>query len=272
MKITDFLKLCIEKNGCFWYDCNLFCGSVTLNEEIMDIVTENQDIVIKGNPGDSARRRGLLMTFLPMLALAVLFGILLGWMLGIVLQSIGWFILGVLMLISGGWWYSTHLIGRMRAYAKGARGEETVAAELNRLTGGWYLFHGIQLPGNRDIDHIAVGPTGIYLIETKCWSGKLSILDGRLWVNGRLPRTDPILQVRLLMHELQQAVPTLPKIKPILCLVSRNFIQGEINADEILVCSHQRLEQLMTQAPSIFEPNDTANYAQCLSQLKIEEL
>jgi hypothetical protein len=51
---------------------------------------------------------------------------------------------------------------------------------------GWLVLHDLQRPGRRfaSIDHIAVGPGGIVVIDTKDWSGAVDVVGGRLRQNG----------------------------------------------------------------------------------------
>jgi Holliday junction resolvase-like predicted endonuclease len=53
-------------------------------------------------------------------------------------------------------------------WMRGARAEESVGATLNELRReGWILLHDVEQQGEGNIDHIASGPTGVYMIETK---------------------------------------------------------------------------------------------------------
>ena len=54
-------------------------------------------------------------------------------------------------------------------WLRGARAEEAVGDTLNELRReGWTLMHDVVQRGEGNIDHIASGPNGVYLIETKC--------------------------------------------------------------------------------------------------------
>ena len=56
----------------------------------------------------------------------------------------------------------------LRNCALGLRGEQMMAEELDKLTReGYWIFH--DFPGGPDwnIDHVAVGPAGVFAIETK---------------------------------------------------------------------------------------------------------
>ena len=66
-----------------------------------------------------------------------------------------------------------------RAWRKGAQGEEYVGARLERLNlRGWHALHAVPV-GHRgaDIDHVLIGPGGVFTINTKNHPGK------RVWVS-----------------------------------------------------------------------------------------
>ncbi|CUU60489.1 Nuclease-related domain-containing protein [Parafrankia irregularis] len=63
------------------------------------------------------------------------------------------------------------------SWRTGLAGEQMVAAELAPLTArGWRLLHSIPLPRNVDIDHLLIGPGGVFTINTKYHRGR------RIWV------------------------------------------------------------------------------------------
>ncbi len=58
--------------------------------------------------------------------------------------------------------------------AAGREGERAIALKLSVLDERWILFSGVVLDGMYgDIDHVLVGPTGIFAIEAKHWSGSI---------------------------------------------------------------------------------------------------
>jgi len=58
---------------------------------------------------------------------------------------------------------------------QGARGERAVGAEIEILSpDGWHVLHNISL-GRGDVDHVLIGPGGIYTIETKSHRGRIRI-------------------------------------------------------------------------------------------------
>ena len=66
----------------------------------------------------------------------------------------------------------------VEAWQRGHEGETKTAAELARLPGSWRVFHDIQT-GRGNYDHIAVGPAGVFLLESKNPRGRLVVHDGR---------------------------------------------------------------------------------------------
>ncbi|MGW4199726.1 NERD domain-containing protein [Streptomyces sp. NPDC004726] len=63
------------------------------------------------------------------------------------------------------------------SWRTGVTGEQRVGAELERLAGrGWRVLHSIPLPGEVDIDHLLIGPGGVFCFNTKHHRG------ARIWV------------------------------------------------------------------------------------------
>jgi hypothetical protein len=59
------------------------------------------------------------------------------------------------------------IIIRRRDYLLGYQGERYVAEELNLLMAdGFHVFHDVPF-GNYNIDHVLVGPSGVFIVETK---------------------------------------------------------------------------------------------------------
>jgi hypothetical protein len=56
---------------------------------------------------------------------------------------------------------------------KGIQGEERVTWEFSHLSDEFLLLNDVVLPGGSgNIDHIVIGPTGVFVIETKNYSGE----------------------------------------------------------------------------------------------------
>lgn len=67
---------------------------------------------------------------------------------------------------------------------RGIRRHELVARQFERLPSGFVVLHGVPLRRGR-IDHVVVGPTGVFTIQIKHWLGTLYPKEGRLHHGSR---------------------------------------------------------------------------------------
>ncbi|MGW3399639.1 nuclease-related domain-containing protein [Streptomyces hydrogenans] len=76
------------------------------------------------------------------------------------------------------------------SFSTGLKGEKKVGRELARLSrSGWYALHGIQKGNGGDIDHVLIGPGGVFTINTKTHRGAaVWVGDTMVKVNGGPPR------------------------------------------------------------------------------------
>lgn len=87
----------------------------------------------------------------------------------------------------------------------GARGEERVSEVLKKLPESYHVFNDFVI-GRKHVDHVIVGPAGVFAIETKCWSGKVTIEDGHILVGGTLPDRSPLTQVKREAEDVKRAL------------------------------------------------------------------
>jgi Nuclease-related domain len=80
-----------------------------------------------------------------------------------------------------------------RSWRRGAHGERRTARLLRRLArDGFVIFHDLAVPGaDANLDHLVIGPTGVFVIDSKQWTGQVyQTTDGLAWHNHyRLDRT-----------------------------------------------------------------------------------
>ena len=126
------------------------------------------------------------------------------------------------------------------AWQAGADGERRVAGELAKLPSTWRVLHDRLLRPDRslaNIDHLVVGPSGVYLIDAKNWAGGVSVHDGTLWQhNGNIHcKRAALEQVHRFAAEVERTV-ALP-VTPVLALpgkASARFIPQRIGGVEVL--------------------------------------
>jgi len=118
----------------------------------------------------------------------------LSWPLALLIVVVAW----LLIALTGKWGTDKiDAIDRERmSWRKGAAGEAVVAGVLELLPDDFVVVHDVSKRfGN--IDHIVVGPTGVYVIDTKNWKGRVSCNgSGELLLNGK-PCEKPTIKTTL---------------------------------------------------------------------------
>jgi len=74
------------------------------------------------------------------------------------------------------------------AWRQGAEGEERLGYHLDQLSSeGFVILHDRRVPGSQaNIDHLVIGPTGVFVVDAKNFSYRLSYSKGILWT-GKYP-------------------------------------------------------------------------------------
>jgi hypothetical protein len=139
---------------------------------------------------------------------------------------------------------------RGRDDALGLSGELDTAEWLGDLAAaGYRVFHDLQGPrGN--IDHIAVGPAGVLVIETKTRSkspGDRVCYDGRRLLVGRWDATDEYLgqaracrdDVRRRLREHSQVAASVP-VRAVLAFPGWDVEEGRASGAEVWVLNPKR--------------------------------
>jgi Nuclease-related domain len=73
-----------------------------------------------------------------------------------------------------------------RAWRRGAAGEEEVARQLAKLGPSWHVIHGVPVGSkDTDIDHVVIGPPGVFSLNTKNHLGKrVTVYEYAIYVGG----------------------------------------------------------------------------------------
>ncbi|GAB4280931.1 MAG: hypothetical protein Kow0056_15880 [Coriobacteriia bacterium] len=147
--------------------------------------------VVIGVAGESAQRRAIYQAFFfpagTLLASigAVGFGVMVFGLtsnpLLLVLSSFAWLL--IIALISGrDWLYALELFVESKHWARGAAGEREASRELGNLPDDFLILNDVH-PGFRGLrvswnwDHVIIGPTGIFVVDSKNYSDR-RIRDG----------------------------------------------------------------------------------------------
>lgn len=230
-----------------------------------------------GSPGERARLLGLFRAAAPIIAVVGVAGYLVR--AAAPVPRLGSTTVGVLFLALAAMLAVAVLLSRRRlaAFVKGARGEEWVAHELGFLPGTYTIFNG-PMPGGRPLssrsecDHVVVGPTGVFVVETKNWSGKITVRDGQILCDGRKPSRPPLDQVRAEANALRELLRREcghdMRVRPIVCFAAGRVEGGPTGAGGVIVCGVRDLNALVSgPGNDRIEPGTQAAACGCLERL-----
>lgn len=141
----------------------------------------------------------------------------------------------------------------------GAAGERRVGSRLDRLEArGWNVLHSIPLKSGADIDHLVVGPGGVFTINTKHHPG------ARVTANGDFVRVSGQLNhyVRNSRHEASAAAKRLSSacrlpvgVAGVLAFVGVQSLTVKEPPADVLVVPGERLERVFLAAPQTLSPD-----------------
>lgn len=122
---------------------------------------------------DNYRDRGIAFLVLALLL----------FLLGLGSSFVPLFLIAVLLLIVSFYFFENY-----QTWSIGAEGEEKVAEYLYLLNDSYYVIHDVVLPGMiGNIDHIVLGPNGVFVIETKNHRGLITC-NGDHWTQRKIGR------------------------------------------------------------------------------------
>lgn len=95
------------------------------------------------------------------------------------------FLIIIVLFFCARWWmrrFGQIIEERLReshVWRRGYEGERVVGELLETaLPDTFYVFNDVHFPGRTaNIDHIVIGPSGIFVLDTKNWRGNVSLLD-----------------------------------------------------------------------------------------------
>lgn len=155
------------------------------------------------------------------------------------------------------------LLPDARSWYRGALGELHVAKMLKRLPAGWTVLHAVPVgSGTSDIDHVVIGPGGVFTINTKNHSGQRVWIGGdALLVNGH--RTNHIRDAR---YEAARAARLLSSgvgepvdVTPVIAVVDPGSLAfGRTRPNDVLVVASSQLERTLMRRRPLLTDADTA--------------
>jgi hypothetical protein len=149
-----------------------------------------------------------------------------------------------------------------RSWHIGALGERVVASYLRALPEGWHVFHSLPIGRNEaDIDHVVVGPGGLFAVNTKHHHGK------KIWVAGKSVRVNgqPQYYIQRSESEAGQLTATLaalgdwvPRAHGVVAIHGAASITVRDEPFNVKVLSARGLTRWLAKRPPVLEPDEVA--------------
>ena len=173
-------------------------------------------------------------------------------------------VLGALAAVAAGWALRFRPSSEAIAWRQGATGERRTARLLDPLQRhGWAVLHDLAAPGSpANLDHLLIGPGGVFVIDSKPYRGRLQVdPSGRLW-HGRYPLTPTL---RAVSFEADQAAQVLPNpgvaVVPIVAVHGARVPWGKVVVEGVPVVPANRLPSMLRVLPAVLGPERVADLA-----------
>ena len=141
-----------------------------------------------------------------------------------------------------------------------------MAGMLARLSDDWHVYHDF-VAGKFHVDHVLVGPAGVFAVETKYWRDPVRLESGELIVGGHVPNHPPIAQAtaeaKAVGAVLARAGWT-GEVFPVVCFASGTFKDGFAQSGKVLVANAEAFVKWLGERPSARAPGDCARLVQLL--------
>lgn len=144
-----------------------------------------------------------------------------------------------------------------RAYRVGADGEQEVAWRMRKLGDGWHVLHSVPVgEKDSDIDHVVIGPPGVFTLNTKNHSRKkVWVAEKAFMVSGQ--KTNYLRNSR---HEAARASKLLTtacgfdvQVEPIIVVIAAELTIKAQPAD-VHVVARKRIGKWLERRPETLSP------------------
>ena len=148
------------------------------------------------------------------------------------------------------------LLENARPWYWGALGEISVGRLLAKLPEGCHVLHAVPVGrGSSDIDHVVIGPGGVFTINTKNHSGQ------KVWVAGRTFMVAGQKQphIRNAEHEAERAARLLSaaadaqvEVTPVVAVVEPQSLTVREKPATVVVLTAAQLVQWLKKRPQVY--------------------
>lgn len=152
----------------------------------------------------------------------------------------------------------------------GALGELEVGRRLGALGPGWYVLHSVPVgTGASDLDHLVIGPAGVFTINTKHHRGQnVWVGAKRILVNGQ--RTDHLrnaaYEAKRSSKLLSVAARMLVDVTPIVAIVGARRMTVRERPYDVAVLHDHELVRWLQRRPVTLTPEQVQHLAAVAAQ------
>ena len=155
-----------------------------------------------------------------------------------------------------------------RASSRGANGERLTGWWLGRLPGGWHVINDVPVGDEgTNIDHVVVGPAGVFTIDTKNLTGKVWVGPKSILHNRR--RTDFLPEACVQAHRasvlLSSAVGRPVEVRAILAILADDWTIKQRPAD-VYVDATRGVKDWILKQPAILRAHEVIELAAAASR------
>jgi hypothetical protein len=173
-------------------------------------------------------------------------------------------VLGGLAAVAAGWGLWFRPSPEAIAWRQGAAGERRTARLLDPLERqGWVVLHDLAVSSSRaNIDHLVIGPGGVFVVDSKQYRGRLQLdPSGRLW-HGRYSLAATLQAVSF---EADQAALVLTDpdvvVVPIVAVHGAEVPWDKVVIQGVPVVPARRLPSILGEFPAVLGPERVADLA-----------
>ncbi|MET1060927.1 MAG: nuclease-related domain-containing protein [Nocardioides sp.] len=124
---------------------------------------------------------------------------------------------------------------------------EAVARVLSTLDPAeWTVYRDLRWPTREfaTLDHVVVGPKGVFVIDSLGWSGRVTVAKDEVRLNGLVRDSELVgaVEAAVAIAEMLHSVDA-KEVQPVLCFVRDEWLTG--TARGVLACSTANLESML---------------------------
>jgi Nuclease-related domain len=159
-----------------------------------------------------------------------------------------------------------------RPWFTGALGEVEVARLLRKLGPEWTVLHSVPIGSNgADVDHVLVGPPGVFALNTKNHAGKkVSVYEHVVYVGGH---KEPYLQKSRDEQErvsaaLRRALGFEVPVESMLVFVGPDTVTGAHRSGDVTITTERLLLRLLRHRKPVLSPETVAEIADVAANVR----